>query len=66
MIRMQVSFHNMIGSGFVLVPARGATFRIGEKIAVYDEDTATYLAEVVDQDGDTLVVNVTDKVLAEA
>ena len=66
MTKLQVSFHNMIGSGLLLAPAQGAKFRNGEIIAVYDDDTDTYAAEVIDQDGDTLVIRVTDKVLTEA
>lgn len=66
MTRLRVCFHDMAGSGLLLTPALGASFTIGETIAVYDEDTAVYLAEVVEQDGDTLVLRVSGDTLAAA
>lgn len=66
MTTLQVSFHNMIGSGIVLAPARGELFTPGQMVAVYDENTATYRAEVVEQDGDTLVLRVSDEIVADA
>lgn len=63
---LRVSFHDMGGSGMLLTSALGATFHVGETIAVYDEDTAAYLAEVVEQDGDALVLRVSGDTLADS
>ncbi len=65
-VKLRVDFNNMIGSGLVLASAQGGTFSAGCAIAVYDEDTEVFAAEVIKQEGDTLVIRVSDKVMAEA
>lgn len=65
MVTLHVDFNNMIGSGLVLASAQGGTFSAGCTIAVYDEGTEVFAAEVIKQEGDTLVIQVSDKVIAE-
>lgn len=65
MVKLRVDFNNMIGSGLVLASAQGGTFSTGCAIVVYDESTEVFAAEVINQEGDTLVIQVSDKVIAE-
>lgn len=65
MIRIKTSFHNVAGSGIMFTSMQGNTFRIGETVGIYDDDTHTYLAEVigVDENNDALILKVSDTIL---
>lgn len=66
MRHVQVDFNNLVGSGVLPVPTRGHTFATGEHVAVSDEGTDVYEAVVIGLSGDTVFLDVSNKVLAEA
>lgn len=66
MRHLQVDFNNLVGSGVLPVPTHGRAFTTGEHVAVSDEGTDVYEAVVLGTSGDTVFLEVSDKVLAEA
>ena len=66
MRHLQVDFNNLVGSGVLPVPTHGQAFTTGEHVAVSDEGTDVYEAVVLGTSGDTVFLEVSDKVLAEA
>ena len=67
MRHLQVDFNNLVGSGVLPVPTHGRAFTTGEHVAVSDEGTDVYAAVVLGTSGgDTVFLEVSDKVLAEA
>ena len=66
MRHLQVDFNNLVGSGVLPAPTHGQAFTAGERVAVSDEGTDVYEAVVLGTSGDTVFLEVSDKVLAEA
>jgi hypothetical protein len=66
MRHLQVDFNNLLGSCVLPVPSHGEEFATGELVAVSDEGTDVYEAVVLGISGDTVFLEVLDKVLAEA
>ena len=66
MRHLQVDFNNLVGSGVLPAPTHGHAFTAGERVAVSDEGTDVYEAVVLGTSGDTVFLEVSDKVLAEA
>ena len=66
MRHLLVDFNNVAGSGVLPVPSHGEAFAAGEHVAVSDEGTDVYEAVVLGISGDTVFLEVLDKVLAEA
>lgn len=64
--KLRVDFNLATSSGLCPASASDLTLTVGERIAVYDTDTDVFLAEVVEANGNDVVVRVHfDKVLAE-
>jgi hypothetical protein len=66
MRHLQVDFNNVAGSSVLPVPSNGEAFATGEHVAVSDEGTDVYEAVVLGISGETVFLEVLDKVLAEA
>ena len=66
MRHLQVDFNNLVGSGVLPVPSHGQAFATGEHVAVSDEGTDMYEAVVLGISGDTVFLEVSDRVLAAA